>query len=64
MREFVAERGSEVGGDICIAKERDFIEAGEGYQLGVILSSYKALFGIGNENIDLKKTYFWEVKFK
>ncbi len=44
------------------AKGRDVIEAGEGYQLRENLSSYKALFGVENEDIDLKNTYFWDVK--
>ncbi len=43
------------------AKGRDVIEAGEGYQLRENLSSYKALFGVENEDIDLKNTYFWDV---
>jgi hypothetical protein len=39
---------------------RDVIEAGEGYQLRENISSYKTktLFGVENEDIDLKKTYF------
>ena len=41
---------------------RDVIEAGEGYQLRENISSYKTLFGVENEDIDLKNTYFWDVK--
>ena len=44
------------------AKGRDVIEAGEGYQLRENFSSYKALLGVENEDIDLKNTYFWDVK--
>ena len=44
------------------AKGRDVVEAGEGYQLRENLSSYKALLGVQNEDIDLKNTYFWDVK--
>jgi putative transposase len=44
------------------AKGRDVIDAGEGYQLRGNLSSYKALFGVENEDIDLKNTYFWDAK--
>jgi putative transposase len=43
------------------AKGRDVIEAGEGYQLRENLSSYKALLGVENEDIDIKNTYFWDV---
>ena len=43
------------------AKGRNVIEAGEGYQLRENLSSYKALFGAENEDIDLKNTHFWNV---
>ena len=46
------------------AKGRDVVEVGEGYQLRENLSSYKALFGVENEDIDLKNTYFWDVKFE
>jgi hypothetical protein len=38
------------------AKGRNVIEAGEGYQLREKLFSYKALFGVENEDIDLKNT--------
>jgi len=44
------------------AKGRDVVEAGERYQLRENLSSYKALFGVKNEDIALKNTYFWDVK--
>ena len=44
------------------AKGRDVIEAGEGYQLRENLSTYKALFGVENEDIDVKNTYFWQEK--
>ena len=44
------------------AKGRDAVETGEGYQLRENLSSYKALFGVENEDIDIKNTYFWYVK--
>jgi putative transposase len=44
------------------AKGRDVVEAGERYQLRENLSSYKALFGVENEDIALKNTYFWDVK--
>jgi hypothetical protein len=44
------------------AKGRDVIAAGERYQLRQNLSSYKAVFGAENEDIDLKNTYFWDVK--
>jgi len=43
------------------AKGRDVIEAGEGYQLRENLASYKAFFGVENENIELKNTYFWDI---
>ena len=43
------------------AKGRDVIEAGEGYQLRENLSSYKALFGVENEDIEPKNTYFREI---
>ena len=46
------------------AKGRDVIEACEGYQLRENLSSYKALLGVENEDIDLKNTYFWDIKSK
>ena len=46
------------------ARGRNVIEAGEGYQLRENLSSYKPLFGVENEDIDLKNTYFWDVKFE
>jgi putative transposase len=44
------------------AKGRDVKEADEGYQLRENLSSYKALFGVENEDIDLKNTYLWNEK--
>ena len=44
------------------AKGRDVVEVGEGYQLRESFSSYKALLGVENEDIDLKNTYFWDVK--
>ncbi len=44
------------------AKERDAIESGEGYQLRERPAPYKALFEAENEDIDLEKAYFWNVK--
>ena len=46
------------------AKGRDVVEAGEGYQLRENISSYKAFFGVEKEDIDLKSTYFWDVKYE
>ena len=46
------------------AKGRHVIKAGEGYQLRENLSSYNALYGVENEDIDLKNTYFWDLKYE
>lgn len=40
------------------------MEAGEGYQVREKLSSYSALFGVKNADIDPKNTYLWNVKQK
>jgi len=45
------------------AKGRKVIKAGEEYQLRENLSSYDALFGGENEDIDLENTHFWNEKF-
>jgi putative transposase len=45
-------------------KGRDIIESGEGYQLRESPSPYNALFEAKNEDIGLKNTRFWDIKFK
>ncbi len=46
------------------AKGRDVVEADEGYQLRENLSYSTALFGVENEDIDLKNTCSLDVKFE
>jgi len=43
------------------AKRREVINGGEGYHLRESSASYKTLFGVENEDIDLQNTYFWAV---
>jgi hypothetical protein len=46
----------------AVAKGRDVIEIGEGYQLRESLSIYKAFFEVENEDIGRENTYFWDGK--
>ena len=46
------------------ARGRDVIESGEGYQLRESPASYKVFFEAENEDIDLKNTRFWDIKFE
>jgi hypothetical protein len=44
------------------AKEREVIEAGEGYQVREGTTPYNALFGAEKEDIRSENTYFWNFK--
>ncbi len=43
------------------AKGRKVVEAGEAYQLREPQVSYPANFGLENDDIGAKNTYFWDV---
>jgi hypothetical protein len=43
-------------------KGRDVIESDQGYQLRESPAPYKVLLEAENEDIDLKNTFFWDVK--
>ena len=42
------------------AKGRDVTEGTKRYQLREEAASYNALFGVKNDDIALKNTYFWD----
>ena len=44
------------------AKRREVINVGEGYLLRESSASYKTLFDVENEDIDLENTLFWDCK--